>query len=60
MGKVKQINMKNRTYYNDQINLKNFDTRLLKVEKKITTRLTFFTLVMLLLKKFLIAAILTV
>ena len=38
MGKVKQINIKNRTYYNDQINLKNFDTRLLKVEKTITTR----------------------
>ena len=36
MGKVKQINIKNRTYYfyNDQINLKDFDTRLLKVDKK--------------------------
>ena len=36
MGKVKQINIKNRTYYfqNDQINLKNFDARLLKVDKK--------------------------
>ena len=40
--KVKQINTKNRTYYfyNDQINLKDFDARLLKVDKKITTRLT--------------------
>ena len=38
MGKVKQINIKNRTYYfyNDQINLKFFDSRLLKVDKKIT------------------------
>ena len=36
IGKVKQINIKNRTYcfYNDQINLKDFDTRLLKVDKK--------------------------
>ena len=36
MGKVKQINVKNWTYYfhNDQINLKDFDVRLLKVDKK--------------------------
>ena len=36
MGKVKQINIKNRTYcfYNDQTNLKDFDARLLKVGRK--------------------------
>ena len=36
MGEIKQINIKNRTYYfyNDQINLKDFDTRFLKVDKK--------------------------
>ena len=36
MGKIKQINMKNRTYYfyNDQINLKDFDEILLKIDKK--------------------------
>ena len=36
MGKVKQINIKNRTYYfyNNEINLKDFDERLLKVDKK--------------------------
>ena len=36
MGKIKQINIKNRTYYfyNDQTNLKDFDARLLKVDKK--------------------------
>ena len=36
MGKVKQINIKNRTYYfyNDQINLKDFDASLLKIDKK--------------------------
>ena len=60
MGKVKQINIKNRTFYNDQINFKDFDARLLKLTKKITTRLTFITLVMWLLKKLLIVIILTV
>ena len=36
MEKVKQINIKNRTYYfyNDLINLKDFDPRFLKVNKK--------------------------
>ena len=36
MGKVKQINIKNRTYYfyNDIINIKNFDSMLLKIDKK--------------------------
>ena len=36
MGKVKQINIKNQNYYfyNDQISLKDFDARLLKVDKK--------------------------
>ena len=48
MGEVKQINIKNRTYYfyNDQINLKDFDARLLKVDKKITKRLGFIKSVM--------------
>ena len=36
MGTVKQINIKNRTYYfyNDIINFKDFDARLLKIDKK--------------------------
>ena len=36
MGKVKQINIKNRNcyFYNDQINLKDFDASLLKIDKK--------------------------
>ena len=36
MGEVKQANIKNWTYYfyNDQINLKDFDARLLKIDKK--------------------------
>ena len=37
MRKVKQIGIKNQTYYfyNDQINLKNFNDSLIKVLKKI-------------------------
>ena len=36
MGKFKQIEIKNLTYYfyNDMINLKNFDSNLLKIDKK--------------------------
>ena len=36
MADVKQINIKNRTYYfyNDTINLKYFDSNLLKIDKK--------------------------
>ena len=36
MGEIKQINIKNRTYYfyNDIIDLKDFDARLLKIDKK--------------------------
>ena len=36
MGNIKEINVKNRTYYifNDMINIKDFDSRLLKIDKK--------------------------
>ena len=36
MGTIKQINIKNRTYYfyNDIIDLENFDARLLEIDKK--------------------------
>ena len=36
MGEIKQIAIKNRTYYfyNDIIDLKDFDARLLKIDKK--------------------------
>ena len=36
MGEVKQINIKNRTYYfyNDMINTKNFKSNLLKIDRK--------------------------
>ena len=37
MGEVKQINIKSETYYfyNDIIDLKNFDAKLLKINKKL-------------------------
>ena len=36
MGVIKQIDIKNRTYYlyNDMISLKNFESNLLKIDKK--------------------------
>ena len=36
MGSIKEINIKNRTYYflDDMINIKNFDPNLLKIGKK--------------------------
>ena len=36
MGTVKQTNVKNRTYcfYNDMIDIKTFDSDLLKIDKK--------------------------
>ena len=40
MGKVKQINIKNRTYYfyNDMINLKNIISKLVKIKQKALQR----------------------
>ena len=36
MGSIKDINIKNRTYYfyDNMINIKNFDSSLLKLDKK--------------------------
>ena len=36
MGNIKEINIKNQTYYffNDMINIKDFDPNLLKIDKK--------------------------
>ena len=48
MGNIKQINIKNCTYYyfNGMINIKNFDLNLLKIDKKNHTKtLLFITLV---------------
>ena len=36
MGNIKQINIKNQTYYffNDIVDIKDFDTNLIKIDKK--------------------------
>ena len=35
MGKFKEINIKSRTYFfNDMINIEDFDSNLLKIDKK--------------------------
>ena len=56
MGKVKELNIENRTYYyfNDIINIKGFHSHLLRMGKKHYKNIT------LLLKKLVIVKILTV
>ena len=46
MGNMKQINIKNRTYYfcNDMINIKEFDSSLLEIDKNHTKTLVFITM----------------
>ena len=48
MGELKQINIKNRTYYfyNDIINLDEFDESKIKVDKKTLITLIFIILAM--------------
>ena len=43
---IKQINIKNRTYYffNDMINIKDFDLNLIKIDKNHTKTLVFIIL----------------
>ena len=62
MGEMKQINIKIQTYYfyNDQINLKDFDTRLLKVDKKDYKEIDNYYIGYVAVKKLLTATILTV
>ena len=62
MGEFKQINIKNRTYYfyNDIIDLKCFDARLSKVDKKNYKEIDIYYIGCVTLKKLLIKIILTV
>ena len=63
MGKVKELNIKNRTYYyfDDIINIKDFHSKLLRIDKKQYKDIDIFTiLATLLLKKLVIVKILTV
>ena len=59
METVKQIDIKNQTYYfyNDMINIKKFDSNLLKIYKNHIKTLVFTTLDILQLKKLMIMKI---
>ena len=60
-GHKKQINIKNRTYfYNDIIDIENFDAKLLKIDKNHTKTLIFLILDMSQRKKLVILKILIV
>ena len=54
MGKIKRINIKNPTYfyYIDQINLKDFDAKLLKIDKKDYREIYIYYIYYMTLKKF--------
>ena len=62
MGETKQINIKNRTYYfyNDQINLNDFDAKLLKIDKKDYNEIDIYYIGYVTIKKLVIIIILTV
>ena len=53
MGKTRQINIKNGSYYfyNDQINLKDFDASMLKVDKKNYKEINIYNIDLWVLKK---------
>ena len=59
MGEIKRIDIKNRTYYfyNDIIDLKDFDGRLLKIYKKSYNTSVFRILDILQLKKLMIVRV---
>ena len=62
MGTIKEINIKNRTYhfYNDIIDIKTFDSSMLKLDKKSYNILIFTILDMLQLKKLVMVMMLIV
>ena len=62
MEKIKQINIKNRTYYfyNDRIDLKGFDAKLLKIDKKNYNEIDIYYICYVTIKKLIIVIILTV
>ena len=54
MGEVKEINIKNQTYYffNDMINIKNFHSNLLKIDKKSNKDIDIYCIGYITIKKF--------
>ena len=61
MGKVKEISIKNRTYYffNDMINLKDFESNLLTIDKKSYKSVGIYNIRYITIKKVMIMKILT-
>ena len=66
MGEVKQINIKNRIiyriyyFYNDMINLKNFEPNLLKIDRKLYKSIRIYNIGYITIKKLMIMKIFTV
>ena len=62
MGVVKQIDIKNRTYYfySNMINIKNFNPILLKIDRKSYKDIIFTTMDILQLKKLMLVKLFTV
>ena len=62
MEEIKQINIKNQTYYfyNDIINLENFKSNLLKIDKKTYKNIGIYNIGYITLKKLMIVKTLTV
>ena len=62
MGVIKQINIKNRTYYfySDIIDIKDFDAELLKIGKKSYKGIGIYNIGYITIKKLMIVKILTV
>ena len=66
MGEVKQINIKNRIiyriyyFYNDMINLKNFEPNLLKIDRKLYKNIRIYNIGYIAIKKLMIMKIFTV
>ena len=62
MGTVKQIDIKNRTYYfyNDIIDLENFDSSLLKLDKKSYKDIGIYNIGYITIKKLMIVKMFTV
>ena len=61
MGEVKQINIKNRTYYfyNDKINIKNFERNLLKIDRGSYENIGIYNIVYITIKELMILKIFT-
>ena len=62
MGVIKQIDIKNKTYYfyNDIIDLKKFDVRLLKIDKKSYKNIVIYSIGYITIKRLMIVKIFTV